>query len=154
MFLSVDALCEQQDDLVQEGVVYAIRSVSSGKYLDGRGGHQNPLITARNPRGDKYLNWRFKRTNLGWAIHSVSSSFYLDGRGGEAEPLMTNRDPTNDKFLNWRFERTNGGNIAIRSISSNRCLDGRNQDYSNPLMTARDPFNDQYLQWRFERMEQ
>merc|ERR550539_345381 len=112
---------EEKEDFggvhVEEGVVYAIKSVSSGKYLDGRGGHHNPLITARNPQGDKYLNWKFKRTNLGWAIHSVSSGKYLDGRGGESDPM-------NDKYLNWRFEATNGGNIAIRSISSNRCLDG------------------------------
>jgi hypothetical protein len=39
---------------------YAIKSVSGGRYLDGRGGESNPLLTARPPQGDNYLQWVFE----------------------------------------------------------------------------------------------
>ena len=133
-----------------KGIIYAIKSVSSDKYLDGRNQKfTNPLITARKPKGDKFLNWNIIKTNIGFALKSISSGYYLDGRGGQSNPLMTNRDPTNDKYLNWTFEKTNGGpsNIAIKSVSSGRYLDGRDPNHQDPLMTDRNPVNDKWLQW-------
>ncbi len=144
---------KQDNDASQglKGVIYAIQSVSSGKYLDGRGGESNPLITARKAKGDKYLNWNIIPTNISFALKSVSSGRYLDGRSGAKEPLMTNRDPTNDKYLNWTFEKTNGGpsSVAIKSVSSGKYLDGRNAKHNDPVLTQRIPTNDKYLQWVF-----
>jgi len=135
---------------------------------DGRSkNHKDPLLTGRAPQnwvngqweGDPYLNWKFKRTSLGWAIQSVSSGKFLDGRSNNHyssnNPLLTGRDPTNDKYLNWKVERVNGGNgdrVAIRSISSNKCLDGRTAAHNNPLLSSRSPMNDKYLQWTLEVM--
>eukprot|EP01084_Bolivina_argentea_P233792 393685_1 len=89
------------NQLVQFGIVYALKSVSSGNYLDGRGGDAEPLMTNRNPKGDQFLLWVVIQTNNGFALKSCSSNKYLDGRSKEKEPLMTYRDPMNDKFLQW-----------------------------------------------------
>ena len=95
--------------MLQLGVVYAIKSVSSGRYLDGRNkDHDNPLITNRNPKGDAFLHWTIVRTNGDnhYALKSVSSEFYLDGRNkNHDDPLITNRDPMNDAFLQWTFSK-------------------------------------------------
>merc|ERR1712157_71139 len=138
------------------GVKYAIKSVSSGKYLDGRNqNYNNPLITNRNPKGDKYLHWNIVQTNVEnqFALKSVSSGFYLDGRNQNYDnPLLTNRDPTGyDPPLQWTLQKTNGGwnNIAIKSVSSQFYLDGRNPNYNNPLLTNRNPMDDKHLQWQF-----
>jgi len=105
------------------GVVYAIKSVSSGAYLDGRSGgnfnYNNPLVTNRNPKGDKYLHWTIVPTNVEnqFALKSVSSGFYLDGRNQNYNnPLVTNRDPTDDYYLQWTFEKTNGGTYTTEYI--------------------------------------
>jgi hypothetical protein len=37
------------------GGYFALKSVSSGKYLDGRGSEEEPLMTDRDPKEDKYL---------------------------------------------------------------------------------------------------
>eukprot|EP01084_Bolivina_argentea_P135704 239087_1 len=133
--------------------VYGIKSVSSGNYLDGRGGEENPLMTNRNPKGDEYLNWILIKVNVGYAIKSVSSGKYFDGRNGESNPLMTLREPMNDKFVQWTFSSTNGGanNMAIQSVSSGKYLDGRGGE-QDPLLTDRDPMNDKFLQWIFVPM--
>merc|ERR1719410_2885001 len=115
------------------GVKYAIKSVSSGFYLDGRNqNYNNPLLTNRNPKGDKYLHWTIVPTNVKnqFALKSVSSGFYLDGRNQNYNnPLITNRDPTNDYHLQWTFEKTNGGTytpeymyIGCYKDSGNRAL--------------------------------
>ena len=47
--------------LIQFGDTFAIRSVSSGNYLDGRNPEHTGVqlgLTNRNPKGDKYLQWR------------------------------------------------------------------------------------------------
>merc|ERR1712019_46092 len=90
------------------GVKYAIKSVSSGKYLDGRNqNYNNPLITNRNPANNRFEQWTFQKTNGGTnnvAIKSVSSQFYLDGRNSKYNnPLLTNRNPMNDEYLQWQF---------------------------------------------------
>src|SRR3990167_2091882 len=141
------------DNKLIAGIKYAIKSRSSGKYLDGRNPeHDNPLITARPPQGDAYLNWTFVPVNDGFfAIRSASSGKYLDGRNPEHnDPLITTRDPTNDHYLQWNFvplQFLSGIKYAIQSRSSNKYLDGRNPEHENPLITARDPTNDAYLQW-------
>ena len=85
--------------------IIAIKSVSSGLYLDGRRGESNPLMTKRPPRGDVYLNWTLE--DLGnniYAIRSVSSHLYLDGRNAsDSDPLMTNRQPIGDNYLQWTY---------------------------------------------------
>merc|ERR1711933_319317 len=97
---------------LQYGVVYAIKSVSSGFYLDGRNqNYNNPVLTNRNPEGDKYLHWTIVPTNVEnqFALKSVSSGFYLDGRNEYLNnPLITNRDTADDYYLQWTFEKTNG----------------------------------------------
>merc|ERR1711902_133226 len=140
------------------GVKYAIRSVSSGKYLDGRSSSfDNPLLTNRNPEGDKFLHWTIVETNVEnqFALKSVSSGRYLNGRKPhENNPLISNRDPTKINFsylFQWTFQKTNGGanNVAIKSVSSQKYLDGRNSSFNNPLVTNRNPMNDEFLQWQF-----
>merc|ERR1712000_579082 len=81
----------------------AIKSVSSGKYLDGRNdAHDNPLLTKRNPAGDRFLQWKIVECDQGIALESVSSGKYLDGRNKQhANPLLTKRNPSGDKFLQW-----------------------------------------------------
>eukprot|EP01084_Bolivina_argentea_P177490 306916_1 len=144
---------------LSEGVVYALKSVSSGNYLDGRNGKDDdPLMTNRDPNNDPPLNWTIQKTNNGYALKGVSSGRYLDGRNGaDDNPLMTARDPTNDPPLEWTFQATNGAlndaypNVAIKGVSSGMFLDGRGGQ-SEPLMTKRDPMNDAYLQWVFVPM--
>merc|ERR1711897_58850 len=90
------------------GVKYAIKSVSSGFYLDGRNqNYNNPLITNRDPSNDHHLQWTFQKTNGGAnnvAIKSVSSQFYLDGRNPNYDnPLLTNSNPMDDQHLQWQF---------------------------------------------------
>ena len=86
--------------------IYAIRSVSSHLYLDGRNASDSdPLMTNRQPIGDKYLQWTFESTGDNkYAIKSVSGGRYLDGRGGESNPLLTARPPQGDNYLQWVFE--------------------------------------------------
>ena len=86
--------------------IYAIRSVSSHLYLDGRGpSDSDPLMTNRQPIGDNYLQWTFESTGDNkYAIKSVSSGRYLDGRGGESNPLVTARNPQGDNYLQWVLE--------------------------------------------------
>merc|ERR1719229_156058 len=141
------------------GVKYAIKSVSSGKYLGGRSPNfGNPLLTDRNPEGDKLLHWIIVPTNVEnqFALKSVSSGRYLNGRKQKHQnnPLLTSRDPTKTNFsylLLWTFEKTDGGanNVAIKSVSSEWYLDGRSSSFNNPLLTNRDPMGDKYLQWQF-----
>jgi len=135
------------------GVVYAIKSVSSGRYLDGRSHKDdNPTLANRSPAGDWWLHWTIVPTNAEnqFALKSVSSGRYLNGRNQETNPLITNRDPSNDYFLQWTFEKTNGGanNVAIKSVSSQKYLDGRNGEI-DPLLTNRNPMDDKFLQWQF-----
>jgi hypothetical protein len=40
---------------------YAIKSVSSGGYLDGRGGELQAGVSRRPAAGDKYLLWTLER---------------------------------------------------------------------------------------------
>merc|ERR1712223_1216731 len=51
--------------VLQYGVKYAIKSVSSGYYLDGTNQTDtNPVLTNRNPAGDKFLHWTIVQTNV------------------------------------------------------------------------------------------
>jgi len=153
------AFCTKNGDIrignveLHFGVVYAIKSVSSGRYLDGRSHKDdNPTLANRSPAGDWWLHWTIVPTNAEnqFALKSVSSGRYLDGRTKETNPLITNRDPSNDYLLQWTFEKTNGGanNVAIKSVSSQKYLDGRNGEI-DPLLTDRDPMDDKFLQWQF-----
>merc|ERR1712048_112922 len=228
--------------VLQYGVKYAIKSVSSGYYLDGTNQtDSNPVLTNRDPSGDKFLHWTIVQTNVEnqFALRSVSSGFYLDGRDQNYNtPLTTNRDPTDDYYLQWTFEKTNGGtyateyigcykdtanralryvphqwggynpdtcstackdykyfavqaggycfcdddydhatrygegggcpaskmgagwrndlflnempnNVAIKSVSSQKYLDGRSPNRKNPLLTNGNPMDDKFLQWQF-----
>jgi len=77
-------------------VVSALKSFSSGdifilfsktkiinnhyRYLDGRLGQSEPLMTKGNPFGNKYLNWIFVPVFGGniYGIKSVSSGIFLN----------------------------------------------------------------------------
>jgi len=127
---------------------FALRSVSSGYYLDGRNpGMADPLMTNRNPEGDAYLQWSLDTVGGAYAIRSRSSGHLLDGRDhGTTQLLITNRNPVGDHYLQWQFERVENGYVAIKSVSSGGYLDGRGGQ-AEPLVTYRDPHNDTYLQW-------
>jgi len=142
-------------DGIKIGEIYAIKSVSSGAYYNGRDPkNTRPILTnSDDPRGNKYLHWTIEQTNIGYAIKSVSSNRYLDGRTPECcnLPLMRTRDPSDDPLLNWVFSETNGGFVAVQSISSNKFLDGRpNQYYPLLRSSSGDPLDDEYLEWMFE----
>ena len=63
---------------------WAIRSVSSGCYLDGRANEEEVLVSDRNPEGDQFLNWSV--VNLGdgsFSFQSRSNGRFLDGRDNQ-----------------------------------------------------------------------
>eukprot|EP01084_Bolivina_argentea_P161488 281100_1 len=123
--------------------VYAIRSISSGNYLDGRAGEKNPLLGYRDkdPAKIKYLHWKCVPLKHGlYALKSVSSQNYLDGRAGEHNPLLgyKNRDPDSIVYLRWRIV-INRNFLAIKSESSGNYLDGRAGE-KNPLLGYKNRF--------------
>jgi len=83
---------------------FALKSVSSGRFLDGRNPeHQDPLMTDRPYEGDAYLHWSLVAVDDGYfSIKSRSGGRYLDGRNQSyQDPLLTNRNPQGDQFLQW-----------------------------------------------------
>jgi len=143
---------------LEAGVKYAVKSVSSGKYLDGRNPeHKNPLLQERTPVGDKFLHWTVEFMDGHMALRSVSSGRYLDGRGGQKEPELTIRnrahiaEKTYSKFLKWKIYPVGDGTFGLRSISSGRHLDGRNGK-KNPLMMNGSPAFDKRFQWEFVKV--
>jgi len=130
-------------------VKFAIKSRSSGFFLDGRGGQSNPLLTNSDPKGNKSLQWYVIPTSDGYfALQSVSSGNYLDGRTSNCQdPLLTNSPPEGNAHLNWLVITSDYGYVALKSRSSALFLDGRNANYTNPLLSNRPDHNDQFLQW-------
>ena len=134
---------------------YALRSVSSGQYLDGRDpGMSEPLLSngTRDPHTDKYL--QFTISSVGCSLHSirsVSSGQFLDGRDkGMSDPLLNGtQNATTNKYLQWRITPAGHHHFSIRSHSSEQYLDGRDAGLENPLLSSgsRDPKTDPYLQW-------
>mmetsp|Transcript_121513 Transcript_121513/g.170955 ORF Transcript_121513/g.170955 Transcript_121513/m.170955 type:complete len:255 (-) Transcript_121513:32-796(-) len=151
-------------DFNAEGT-FALRSVSSSNYLDGRNpGHLGNEVhmTQRPPQNDKYLHWKFENMgNNTWAIRSVSSNNYLDGRNPEHvgdELFLTRRPPVGDRYLHWKLE-SHGQYVTLRSVSSGNCIDGRNPNHVGGHMVfmtstrqGRNPATDKYLQWVLEPM--
>jgi hypothetical protein len=137
----------------------AIRSVSSKKYLDGRNPEHNEVwITARNPIGDKYLQWTVEMYDGYYAFKSVSSGQYLDGRNSsyaskDGALWVTNRNPSGDKYLQWKIE-TVDGKLALKSVSSGLYIDGRNANYSanQVWLGPRSPVGNAYYHWTFEKV--
>ena len=129
----------------------AIRSISGRKFLDGRSGERNPLLTNGFPNGNKFLNWVIVPLEEGiYAIKSISSESYLDGGYGQAEPLLTKGSPENAANLKWKIENATTGLFAIQSVSSGRYLDGRTSSDAEPLLAARSPARDNTLHWQIE----
>ena len=67
---------------------YALKSVSSGFYVDGRNSSFKDrngavLMTNRKPQGGRYLQWRIENVGKHYAFKSVSSGLYLNGRNPE-----------------------------------------------------------------------
>ena len=153
-------------DLVADGsTVYAIKSVSSGYYLDGRGvwPDEAPCLTNRYPLNVKCLNWTIVKTNNGVALKSVSSNQFL--QSSDRSVSMNKTNPTNAKDLQWKFIDCDKHTIAIRSVENNRFLEvwqGKIQHSLSerdptdnkylPSLSERDPTYDKYLQWRFIKM--
>jgi hypothetical protein len=92
-----------------------------------------------------------------YAICSYSSRHFLDGRSPDLEQVhLTNRNPKGDVYLNWTFEEVDG-NFAIKSVSSQKYLDGRTSKQANTdgvvFVTNRNPKGDTYLQWKLEPVD-
>ena len=68
-----------------------LKCVSIGTYFDGRTVQQDPLMTARKPNNDKFVQWTLIKTNKGYAIKCISSKKYFNGRDGKTNPLKTIR---------------------------------------------------------------
>jgi hypothetical protein len=92
------------------GTMYMIKSLTSGKYLDGRnpqhiGKYGAVLVTAFTPGyNDMYLLWTVEKVDGNYSLKSKSSGAYLDGRNPEhtgAQVLLTNRPPNGDSYLQW-----------------------------------------------------
>ena len=97
---------------ISGNIKYAILSVSSGQYLDGRNkGMSDPLLSdgKRNPATDTYLQFTISKlgSSSEYSILSVSSGQYLDGRDvGITNPLLSdgNRIPATDKYLQFEIK--------------------------------------------------
>ena len=93
-------------------IKYAILSVSSGQYLDGRNpGMSDPVLSdgTRNPATDTFLQFAIAKlgSSSECSILSVSSGQYLDGRdAGTTNPLLSdgNRIPATDKYLQFEIK--------------------------------------------------
>eukprot|EP00727_Mastigamoeba_balamuthi_P002888 m51a1_g12597 hypothetical protein (469) ;mRNA; f:1024-2495 len=139
---------------------YAIKSKSSGCYLDGRAMNDTkPLLTSRPPQNDAYLQWQFVPVagaeDGRVAIQSCSSHGYLDGRcKGMADPCISYRKlEPQDLFLQWTLVPVDDPRaVAIQSCSSNGYLDGRGPGMPDPLITYRSPQADGYLHWELVRL--
>eukprot|EP01084_Bolivina_argentea_P160914 280169_1 len=156
-------LLTQQHNCISPGVVYAIYSVSSGQYLDGRStSYDNPLLGYKdqdpNNIGWTFVDWNVIQLNNGYyALKSVSSGKYLDGRNPNYDnPLLSNQDQDPNyiqSVLDWSFVPTNGPRCAcaILSVSSSKYLDGRSASYNNPLLGYRNAFTttNPFIQWQF-----
>ena len=131
------ATSDKKEDLIKVGdikikynTIYAIKSVSSGKYLEAATSHSDkqPRLTKGDSSKNQRLQWMIIKTNLGCAVKSVSDNRYLDGRTdkdvGTPLPFLTAGDPQSEKCLNWTFIKTNGvtNNIVIQNIANNNCL--------------------------------
>ena len=85
---------------------YVIKSVSSGKYLNGKILQLDHVHNHHHLSSHDHLQWQFIKVNDRdqYAIKSVSSGMYLDGRDGNPDPLLTSRNPHGDAYLNWTLE--------------------------------------------------
>jgi len=134
---------------VVTGIKYALKSRSSGRYLDGRGDESEAILTNRNPVGDNYLSWFVVPTDGSlYALRSKSSNRYLDGRDNQSEAILTNRNPICDPYLQWTINETPDSYYSLKSQSSHRYLDGRG-DETQAILTNRNPVGDAYLNWSF-----
>ncbi|KAL5517536.1 hypothetical protein EMCRGX_G003095 [Ephydatia muelleri] len=148
----------------QEGTKYAIRSLSSGRFLDGRNpGMYDPILSdgSRTPSSDTYLQWiisPISNTDNLFSIRSVSSNRLLDGRNpGMSEVIISdgNRNPETDVYLQWKMVKLTELTYALLSQSSGQYLDGRNPDLITPILSSgsRDPHTDMYLQFLIVPLE-
>eukprot|EP01083_Nonionella_stella_P107769 312557_1 len=107
-----DKIVKGTGNRVAVDTICGIQSVSSSKWLDGRAGETNPLMSQghRNPVHDGFLQWTFTQIKASnkVAIRIVSSSKWLDGRAGQTDPWMSgsHRNPQHDVFLQWEFVDT------------------------------------------------
>ncbi|KAL5517539.1 hypothetical protein EMCRGX_G003098 [Ephydatia muelleri] len=159
--LAPDASLQQ---LIQGKTKYAIRSLSSGRFLDGRNpGMYDPILSdgSRTPSSDTYLQWiisPISNTDNLFSIRSVSSNQLLDGRNpGMSEVIISdgNRNPETDVYLQWKMVKLTELTYALLSQSSGQYLDGRNPDLITPILSSgsRDPHTDMYLQFLIVPLE-
>ncbi|KAL5517538.1 hypothetical protein EMCRGX_G003097 [Ephydatia muelleri] len=137
---------------------YAIRSLSSGRYLDGRNpGMDDPLLSdgSRNPFSDTYLQWiitPISNTENVFSIRSVSSGRLLDGRNPGMNDVKISdgtRNPETDMYLQWQIIQLTENTFALLSQSSGQYLDGRNPQLDTPILNTGswDPYSNVYLQF-------
>eukprot|EP01084_Bolivina_argentea_P296307 510297_1 len=130
---------------------FAIKSIKSAGYLDGRVDGSHPLVSNGNPRQHQNLRWILDKVNRNaiipacYAIRSVSNSNnrrYLDG--GSNHPLMSSRSTTNGE-LQWTFAVVNNGSsYTIQNVSSEQYL---SHGPGGPLVTSINAGNDDHLHW-------
>eukprot|EP01084_Bolivina_argentea_P281844 482318_1 len=137
---------------LQTGVIYTIRNVLNGGYLDG-GIRSDSKPTLRNANETDFLNWKLIRTNgLTHALKNISSERYLEGRHEHQKKdlSLVDRDPINDNVLQWTFWIWEINNldqvVAIKNVSSGEFLDGRG--YNKLSVSSDDPRVQTCLQWR------
>lgn len=153
-----------------EGDVLHLRNLLSKGYLDGRNkgmtGDNLLLNFNEGYYGNYYMQWKVmhrvdKRKNT-YTLRSMSSDLYLDGRGPRDENKIhltssTNRNPAFENFFEWEFEVLPGlGRVALKSISSNRYIDGRAPGYNKPLLADAnrfDPSKEKGLQWIITKVD-
>lgn len=146
---------------------YAIQSMSSYYWLDGRGPRDSNRVhltdgnRPRSPAFEDFFEWELQilpginRV----AMKSISSNQYIDGRApGYSKPLLAdaNRwDPNREKGLQWIITKVSppvatftGDTVSIRSANGGSLLRGPKS--IGVADSSRNPFSEEELQWKLE----
>eukprot|EP01083_Nonionella_stella_P151066 482253_1 len=134
---------------VNEDKIFAIKSVSSHKYLNGARRNEICQISGRSPWCNPALQWKITKSGHRYSIKNVGSGRKLSGAratGCGRAAVMIDKGS-----YEWTFHSSNCGEskICIKA-SSGEYLDGRNPNNWHAYITRGDARYNRYLQWTFE----
>ncbi|MBP9715533.1 MAG: hypothetical protein KBD52_03545 [Candidatus Pacebacteria bacterium] len=134
------------------GIKYALKSISSNCFLDGRAsGGQEALLNSTADLNNGYIQWVIKASpNNTYVLKSISSNCFLDGRAsGGQEALLNSTADLNNGYIQWVIKASPNNTYALKSISSNCFLDGRASGGQEALLNSTVDLNNGYIQWNF-----
>eukprot|EP01083_Nonionella_stella_P009475 27288_1 len=137
-------------DRAKNGQLFAFKSNSSKKYLNGAKG-KRAQVTWGSPWDRVALQWKLIITKNGYKLRNEASGMYLDGRGfGERTVYMA--DKTDAKYLQWRFKKHGQAPYHfLQLIYSRRYLDGRSSDnWIAYMKKTPNPAGNGYVHWLVE----